>query len=90
MAARQRRTIEIGITERTFIRDLPRPAAETPGFEFFLWTRLGLEVKDPTLFGPDSILGAIWTTGGAEVIREIGVTQAKLLRCWNVFGDPRK
>lgn len=90
MVARTRRTVEIGITERMFIRDLPEDAAaDVPDFRFFLWTRLRLELKNPELFGPDRMLDGIWKTGGVEVIREMGVTKAKLLRCWKVLGDPR-
>jgi hypothetical protein len=85
MAARARRTLEIGLTERAFIRDLPKPE----GCRYPIWLRMSLDLRRPELFGADNQLRAIWRSGGRDVIAEMGVTTAKQLRCWKAFGDPR-
>lgn len=86
---RARRTTEIGLLERAFIRDLPQPDPIPTGCNPFLEFRMDADLKNPTLFGPDNQLAAIWRSGGREVIKEMGITKAKKLRCWKVFGDPR-
>lgn len=86
MASRARRTTEIGPTERAFIRDAERP---TEGFEYPIWLRMTLDLRQPELFGPDNQLRTIWLSGGPDAIREMGIARAKTLRCFKVFGDPR-
>lgn len=89
MVSRSRRTVEIGPLEKAFIRDLPQPDPLPPGCNLFLWFRMGLDLKDPKLFGQDNQLRAIWRSGGRDVIAEMGIKHAKTLRCWKAFGDPR-
>jgi len=87
--ARARRTLEIGELERLFIRDLPFPDPLPSGCNPFMKFRMRLDLREPELFGSENQLRAIWRSGGRDVIAEMGIKQAKTLRCWKAFGDPR-